>query len=437
MYLGYIRIAVVVTSLFLSTIALCVATTAQESEVINSVKVIISVKQYIPKSITDRISSSVQEVGNRALDGKTLEEAHSLEDSLQQVMKKIFSEVLNGFDVEDLSIKIASETEIKLYISATEPFVSEVNIEVLPPQGVSSFWNKTFSVGLKGVASEIADRISGVPVESESWTEPLIKNIVVSELDLEKRFPGFEVDTLIDIGEETSVKLIMKPIGEVIRHVSVKMRSRTMPSIAIERLKFDMAGRVDLLLGLPIVFVQENEGFIVGELNSYISALDFSGKLHLDFGIRLIIYKQQAVVNVVAESRLYSGFARLKVSIGEEFRNPDLEGHMGIFPVKNVELFTEFNFLPGPIDLQFNVGAGQRLGNFYIAGGRNVLDGYNRMWGIWNLSEDIILSWEKNVVADPAKDVEGAIMFRAHEFFSIELVTDFNKDIWVRFNANL
>lgn len=437
MYPGYMRITVLVTSLLLSTIGLCANATARDSEVISSVKVSISVKQYIPRSITDRISSSVQQVGNRAFQGKTLEEARTLEDSLQQVMKKIFSEVLNGFDVEDLSITIASETEIKLYISATEPFVSGVIIEVIPPQGVSTFWNETFSVGLKDIAGEIAEKISGVPVESESWSEPLVKDIVISNLDLEKRFPGFEVDTLVDIAEETSIKLVLRSAGEVIRDVSVKMRSRTMPSIAIERLKFDMARRVDLLLGLPIVFAKENEEFIVSELNSYISGLEFSGKLHLDFGIRLIIYKQQAVVNVIAESRLYSGYARLKVSIGEEFRNPDLEGHMGIFPVKNLELFTEFNFLPGPIDLQFNLGAGQRLGNFYVAGGRNVIDNFNRMWLVWNLSEDIIVTWEKNVVADPAKDVEGAIMFRAHDFFSIELVTDFNKDIWVRLNANL
>lgn len=429
---GYIRAVFAAAFTLLSTIAFC----ADGGDVVSSVKVTVTVAQHVPQSITDKISSSVWEVGTKALSGKTLDEAHSLELSLEQVMKKIFSEVLNGFSVDDLSLNIGPETEIILKLSATEPFVNEVAINVIPPQGVSSFWNETFSNGLDKTAEEVKWIISGIPVESESWTEPMVKDIVMSKLDLENRFPGFKVDTLIDIGESARISLVLKPDGEVIRHVSVKMRSFTMPAIAIERLKFDMARRVDLLLGLPIVFAVQRQDFIVKELHDYISEIDFSGKLHLDFDVRLLIEKQ-SVVNVVAESRLYSGFARLKVSIGEEFRNPDLEGHMGVFPFKDTEVFTEFNFLPGPVDLHFNVGAGRRLGAFYVAAGRNVIDSYNRAWASWNVTEDIILSWEKNVTEDPDHDIEGAMMFRAHEFFSIELVTDFNKDIWVRFNANL
>lgn len=254
---------------------------------------------------------------------------------------------------------------------------------------------------------------------------------------IEALFPGFRVTPSLDIGRNAMLHLILTPMGETVRMVNVKIRSATIPSLTLERLKYEAAARADLIVGLPLVFAESRRDLISAEIASHLESTHLAQVLRLGITPRLTLSSRSRLVLLVESSR-YSGFLRAKINVGKERGDTDVEAHAGVFLFNDVEVFTEFNFDPGPISLESNFGVGWRPSKFfYAAAGRNFTEGINRIWLDGYLSEDVIISWEKGVSQDKKRDIEGSVKFKAHEFFSFDIVSDFNTDVWVRFNANL
>ncbi len=405
--------------------------------VVEKVRVDVNFRTPVPEPLRHRIVDSVGNVGEKALQGKTIEEAESLKTSLSQVMKKIFTEVLSGFKVHDLSVQIGPPAVIFIDLEAEQPQIDSVRLEVVPQSGIHPCWTQFFKERLVDAQEELSVEFKGAPVGSLRWSAELLNRKAGDRLALEKEFVDFEMDTQMEMASETIVRVSIKPATQTIRSVSVKTRSTTFPSILLERLKFDMAVQAESLVGLPVEFARSHEKEINDLFYNYLSENSQARK----FGLKIDIkpqYSRRTVLSVKAESAKYSGFLRGKVSLGKENRNPDIEGHLGLFVRKGPEIFTELNFLPGPIEFQMNFGVGRRIGpHFYAAAGRNFIDGLNRVWLNYYLSEDIIVSWKKNVVDIDNEKNEGIVTFKAHDFFSFDLATDFRTDVWLRFVANL
>jgi hypothetical protein len=88
--------------------------------------------------------------------------------------------------------------------------------------------------------------------------------------------------------------------------------------------------------------------------------------------------------------------------------------------------------------MQPNLGIGRRFGSHLYAGaGRDLKEGLNRVWSTYAINPVFLMSWESGVTQAKKERNEGSITYRAHEYFSVELVTDFRTDVWLRFVANL
>jgi len=404
---------------------------------VSSIEVDLSVSgKDLPPEMREKISHSVLRVGEKALAGKTLEEAEALRNSLSQVMRKIFSEVLSGFRIIELSMVPGETTTISLVIEAEGPEVESVKVEVSLQEGIHHDWKKLVIEKLEDFEKTISGNLQAIPVNSARWSTDLIKESIEESLDPGEKFPGFETEIDVEIDTNAVVEISLKPSSPTIKVVFAKMRSQTIPAVLMERIKFDFAREVELLIGVPVEFAAANENYITEKYMAFLEAHSYSRMLALEFSMRMS-FSERMVVSVMAESEKYSGFARVKISLGKTGRNPDAEGHLGIFPIKDTEVFSEFNFMPGPIDLQLNFGVGRRFKNLYVAGGRNILDGLDRVWVNYQITEDFMISGEKNVVDNHDERFEGSITFKAHDFFSIEVVADFQTDVWLRFIANL
>lgn len=393
----------------------------------------------IPAPIKTRIEESVKNVGIKALEGKSIEEAEALKVSLEQVMKKIFNEVLSGFQVLDLKMELGPPAVITLELDVEKPQIEKVKFELVPQAGIHEYWHSQFFEKLRETEAGLSEQLSGIPVESARWTGVIVSGIVREQLARVDYFIGFELEPDVEIGTETLIRLSVKPVSQTVRSVTVKTRSTTMPSLLLERLKFDLATHAEFLIGLPIEFALAHEKDIIDYFYDYVESNSQANRLGLEIEVKPVLNERNFTIKVRAESEKYSGFLRGKVSVGKETRNPDIEGHLGLFVRKGTEIFSEINFLPGPIELQFNLGVGQRLGgsSIYVAAGRDFVDNINRIWLNYYLTEDVVFSWEKNVVNIEKERIEGSVTFKAHDFFSVDLVTDFHTDVWVRFVANL
>ncbi len=406
-------------------------------EKVERVSAVLQFSGPVHDVLKDRIQESVLNVGSKALLGKKIGDAASLRASLEQVMKKIFNEVLSGYKVDSVEITIAKESKIELYLKPEEPFVRGVSIEVVPQAGINRQWIEFFEKKLAAFKEDCGKELGSVPVGSARWSEELLVADLRGKLAKENLFPGFNLSLKMELSENAVIRVTPQPASPTIRMVFVKTRSTTLPSLFLERLKIDLSAHADFLLGLPIEFVKANEEEVKTSFDSYLRDNSQANRLGLTIEIKPLIAKR-TIISVLAESEKYSGFLRGKVSIGEEDRNPDIEGHLGLFPYKRTEVFGEVNFLPGPIEFQMDFGIGHKFGkHFYAAAGRNVVDGLNRAWVNYYLTEDIIFSWERNVTEKKEDRNEGSVTFRAHDFFSFGLVTDFQQDVWVRLVTNL
>ncbi|HOO55762.1 MAG TPA: hypothetical protein PLN69_02995 [bacterium] len=404
---------------------------------IGKISVRLNFAAPVPEVLRQRISESVAKVGEKALIGKSLREAEELKPSLEQVMRKIFNEVISGFEVLNLEVGIGENTAVELDLKGREPRVSSVAFVVSDSLGVSLEWNKVFGKKLKPLEKQFLDALGSTPVESARWSEPLVVELAEKIISQQAYFKGFEVAAEVILREETIVKVALKPVSETIKYVFVKTRSTTMPSLLLERVKFDLAGHAEFMLGLPVEFARENEDEIINSFKTYLEDNSQASRLKLRFNFKSDI-QERTLITVQTESSRFNCFLRGKLGLGKEERNPDIEGHLGLIVPGNFELFAEANLLPGPIEGEFDLGLGYHFADvFYAAFGRNFLDSINRIWVDYYITEDIVLSWEKNVTEIEDEDTEGSLTFKAHDFFSISVVSNFQEDTWIRFDVNL
>lgn len=390
-----------------------------------------------PSALQDRIRNSLDVTGRKALEGKSIAEATQLRASLLDVLKKIFDEVLSGFVVDNIDLKIAPSSVLTVRLSAVGPMVRSVRADVELAQSIHPIWNQLFQQSADAIAERLSEMFAGVPVKSASWSTILLQRMVETLPDLSQTFPGFDFTVSVTVGETTLVDLSMRSKETPIRTVTTAIRSTTIPSLLLDDLKMRLSTQSEFMLGLPVEFARRKEAVLMRELTRVLEQTGHKKRLYLNYDVHLSIGRQTRVV-VQAESTRFSGFLRGKVSLGKTARNPDVEGHYGIFVSPGTEIFSEVNFFPGPVEMQTNLGLGHRFAeSFYLAAGRNVNEGLNRVWVSYQVSPDIILSWEKGVVEEKKEWIEGSVTYRAHEYFSVELVTDFRTDVWLRFVANL
>lgn len=408
------------------------------AETVQSVKVQVRFVSNTPPTVmSDKIAFSIEQVSLKALQDKSVDEAATLKTELTELMEKIFNQVLGGYLVRSVDINIASETRVDILLEPIKPFVQSLDVVLEFEGAVHPAWNELLASERDRVHDVVSSGLENIPVLSDRWSEKAIVENLPNVVDFSALFPGFAVEPELDIAEHAVLRLRLRAKGETIRDAGVKMRSNTIPALALEQLKYDAAVRADLLIGLPLNFARARQNLIHDDIIRYLQQSRAAQMLRLDIEMKLQLQPRARLV-FVANSQRFNGFLRAKLSLGKEDANPDVEGHIGVVAVENIEIFTEFNVLPGPIEVDVDFGVGRRFGHFLFAGtGIEVTEGDRRIWLDAYLTEDLIISWEKGVSEDPKRDIEGSIKFRAHDFFSFDIVSDFNTDIWLRFNTNL
>lgn len=432
------KINVYKLAFFLLTVLLAAAPCAAGAETVQSVTVRVRFESNTPPPvISEKITFSVEQVVIKALQDKSVDEAATLKGELTELMEKIFNQVLGGYLVRGVDIDIAAETRVDILLEPIKPFVQSLDVALEFEGAVHPAWNDLLAAERDTVRRQVEPFLASIPVLSDRWTEKTIVEHLPEIVDLSGLFPGFAVEPELDIAENAVLRLRLRAQGDTIRDAGVKMRSNTIPSLALEQLKYDAAVRADLLIGLPLNFANARQNVIHDDIVRYLQHSRAAQMLRIDMDLKLLLQPHARLIFVV-NSRKFNGFLRAKLSLGEEDSNPDIEGHIGVVAIEQVEIFAEFNVLPGPIEVDVDFGVGRRFGHFLYAGtGIETTEGHRRIWLDAYLTEDLIVSWEKGVSEDPKRDIEGSIKFRAHDFFSFDIVSDFNTDIWLRFNANL
>ncbi len=400
---------------------------------ISQIEAVINLKDgSLSPEIQAKISNSIIEVGKKSLVGKTIKQGESIKNDLEKVVQKIFSELLTGFKVDKVEILISEITVISLTLSPQAPSVKKVYVR-LNAEGINPEWNEKLQKDADKLIPKLSGLIMGLPITSSSWAEDIIQKIISTISDIKYTFPGFNVEPEIEFGEETYVKLILKPKEPIIRLVRLKIRSLTIPSLIIDRFKLMLTQHTDLIIGLPIEFFKEKKELLKSEAKRYVESKDTAKKLGILLNIDFILEKD-CLIMINIESNKYLLNLRAMINIGAD-EGSEAEGKAGIIFGNVNEVFYEMKFYPSPISFKHSIGIGKKFSRkIFVALGRNFTDNSYKVWSEIYLSQDIIFRWHENL-KDHKK--EASLIFKAHEFFNFEGVSNFKDDAWIRFTANM
>lgn len=225
--------------------------TTENTQVNNSikeVKVVLSVEQtQIHDSLKQRIEESVKKVGETAMVGKKQEDIAAVKDSLEQALKKIFSQVLTGFYVTSVEIKLEDIPTIYLSIAPNSQVVEKVIVKI-KLNNVHQSWQPILDEEIKKVGDKINPILLGIPVSSSEWASATINPILDAIVTVNTMFPGFNVQVALDFGKETIVYLQLFPKEPIVKSLDVRGSSKTLPIMSIGRVKYLLRKESSILI---------------------------------------------------------------------------------------------------------------------------------------------------------------------------------------------
>lgn len=403
------------------------------SDYINQIEAVINIKEgSLSPEIQAKINKSIIELGKRSLIGKTIKQGEAIKEDLQKVIQKIYSELLTGFKIEKVDILVSATTIISITLSPEPPCVKKVYIK-LDAEGINPLWNEKLQKDADKLIPKMANLVLGLPINSSSWAEEIIQKTISTISDIKFTFPGFNIEPEIEFGEETYIRLILKPKEPIIRLVRLKIRSLTIPTLIIDRFKLMLTQHTNLIIGLPMEFFKVKKELLKTETKDYLESQNAAKKLGISLNIDFILEKD-CLIMINIESNKYLINLKAMINIGAD-EGAEAEGKAGIIFGNNNEFFYEMKFYPSPISFKHSFGIGRKFNpKIFIAFGRDFSENSYKIWSECYLTHDVILSWKENL-KDNKK--EASLIFKSHEFFSFEGVSNLNNDAWIRFTANM
>lgn len=257
---------------------------AGDMEKVESVEVQLNVGSSIYDGLRERMEFSIGRTGEKILLSRPVSVLKMNRASVETAIFNVFSKVLIGFELERVDLFPGKHSKIIVQLNPSPPYVGEidVNFEI---QGVSPEIYE-LSQDITGLLERELSRIlSGLPVDSISWSEGIINQAV--HFLVEKEFPGYDCHFILKPGVKTEFSISLKPIGQVIKSVKVNYYSSTIPVWFVKQKAKNYQERFEILKGLPVDFLKHYQSRLEKYLTEYINSLpemDRAG-LKVDLGI--------------------------------------------------------------------------------------------------------------------------------------------------------
>lgn len=377
--------------------------------------------------VKQRIIESIKKVGERAILERDMEEVRMVKVSLEKVFQKVFTEVLVGFYVSEVKIKIAPETTIYLTVSASKETVKSIKV-ALDLTYVHPQWQSLLERELPRIAPKINPILVGIPVKSASWAPEIVGPVIETIIQVNFFFPGFSVDVDLKFGEETVVVLKLRPQKPLVRKVTLKMRSSTIPNFLVDQFKLKLAPYLDMLVGLPVKFVLSQENYLREELDKQVKKAKFKRYgLSLQPSLRI---REETKVDLILNSSKYQAKIEAKISLGEEKR-PSAEGRgrVGRMFTSRDQVFLYSEFLANSLTLRSRLGLGRSLSpQVFLALLKDIKKKDKFSWLIWERD-----GWSAEYLQnldEPSYEV--SLSYRLQNFLRVELAKESEANYWIR-----
>lgn len=401
-----------------------------EAARIDSVTAVVTAERSLPPMVKERMEDSVRAIGEQLLAGHSLPLSDQWRAQQSDVIKTVFDKILVGYSVQSVELSTVGSDAI-IYVRL-QPWINVINrvdvnvvVEGMPPE-----LETLVRSDLANVNDVFNDGLMELPIAAADWTNGILKRRLNSFMD--EHLPEFRADFDIEFSSSTAnVLLNVYPRVPVVRIVSLSMHSSTMPNIALVTHRTLMEDRVNLLVGVPVAFVDRHQAdielLIKQPLDSQkdFCALKMNSTVELDAG-------EKTSVMIRSDSSLYRMRLSGWLDLGRSNKAKDdflFRTHIGRKISNLDEIFMQLDAQPQDVHFKWSLGYGRALSNETRAAFRYDFTSKDAVALIeQDFFKDWTLRYEHKFEND---DNEAAIRYKLHDFLDVEYVID-RKESWLR-----
>lgn len=398
---------------------------------IETVQAIVGAQSSLPSMVKERMEESVRTIGEQLLAGHELPMSFQWRNQQSTIIKTVFDKILVGYSVKSVEL-LSVDTTVIINVQL-QPWTNTIdNVEVnLAVEGMPEELETLVRNDLSEVACVFNEGLQDLPIAAADWTNGILKRRLNSFM--EEHLPEFRADFDIEFAASTAhVLLNVYPRVPVVRMVSLSMHSGTMSNLALVTHRSIMEERVNLLVGVPVAFVDRHKDDIEEMIRVPLDAQKDFRALKMSSEVELTAGEKTSVM-IRSDSQRYRMRLSGWLDIGRSDSAKDdfvFRAHIGRKISKLDEAFLQLDAQPQDVHFKWSLGYARDFTHGTEAALRYDLTDETM---IARLEQEIFTDWILRYEHRFRNDAnEAAIRYRLHDFLDVEYVVD-RKESWLRF----
>ena len=416
--------------LLVLTLMLIFASNADAAR-IETVQAIVSAQSSLPSMVRERMEESVRTIGEQLLSGHELPLSFQWSNQQSTIIKTVFDKILVGYSVQ--SVELSTVDTAAIINVQLQPWTNtitrvEVNVNV---EGMPENLETLVRNDLADVSCVFDDGLMDLPIAATDWTNGILKRRLNSFM--EEHLPEFRADFDTEFASSTAyVLLTVYPRVPVVRMVSLSMHSSTMPNVALVTHRTIMEDRVNLLVGVPVAFVERHKADIEELIRVPLDEQKDFRALRMKSNVELNAGEKTSVM-IRSDSERYRMRLSGWLDIGRSDKAKDdfvFRAHIGRKISKLDEGFLQLDAQPQDVHFKWSLGYARDFTHGTEAALRYDLTDETMIARLeQEIFTDWILRYEHRFHND---ENEAAIRYRLHDFLDVEYAVD-RRESWLRF----
>ena len=412
--------------------------TASAATRIESVEAMVNSENSLPPMVKERMEESVEAIGKQLILGHNLPLTNDWKTRQESTIHLVFDKILVGYTVKSVSIEIVeSVAKINVILLPWADTIKSIKVNT-KVEGMPEELEKLVLDDLSSINEVFLDGLNGLPIAATDWTNGILKRCLKNFM--EEMLPEFRADFDIKLDSDSNISkaivdLTVYPRLPVVRTISLSMRSDTMPNIALVTHRTFMEDKVNLLVGVPVAFIERHKKDIENMLAKPLDEHTDFRVLKIKSNVTITAAEQMGIM-IRSDSSRYRMRASGWVDIGRSSKSKDdilFRMHIGR-KISNIdEGFFQIDVKPQEMKWNWAVGYSR---NLIPRTNASIRYDFSDKYFIADLKyyflKDWLLRYEHKFKNDKK---EAAIQYKLHDFLSVEYAVD-SHESWLRFIGN-
>ncbi len=276
-----------------------------------------------------------------------------------------------------------------------------------------------------GFASEIAEMLQGVPLESLSWSDRALQDKI--QALAQERLPGWAPEMLVSRGEdEALLSVSFVPQMPMILAVNPTFTSTSLPTLFYGEFRDDLQGHLAPLVGLPVKWAAKHSSDLARWAENYINEQMLVRRSNSSAEANFQA-SQISNMNVRVDSRDYTFSAWATIYAGTSDKSAELGVHLGrkVEVIRGLDMEAYAEGILGLQDWQLDGRFGLRfrpyVRSLWLGGEWDTED--DMWWGRLSLDAELHKPYAWIRLREDGV-FNGALGWRATEYISFEVEYD-------------